>query len=91
MSLSPTTSNSSSFLFYSPLLPPPPTKQHSFLFSDGKHVIAAIKVCALAEKLDGVNHMSLVMGSFVDKLTFKDMFVVLKDKEEREQVRHLIL
>ncbi|KEH27530.1 TPR superfamily protein, putative [Medicago truncatula] len=59
--------------------------------ADGKHVIAAIKVCAHAEKVDGVNHMNLVMGSFVDKLTFNDMFVVLKDKADREQVRHLIL
>jgi hypothetical protein len=54
-------------------------------------VIAAIKVCALAEKVDGVIDMSLVMGSFVDNLTFKEMIVVLKDKEGREQVRHLIL
>ncbi|CAL5214059.1 unnamed protein product [Lathyrus oleraceus] len=54
----------------------------------GKHVIAAIKkVRALSELSDGVYDMRVVMGSFVGKLTFKEMCVVLKEQKGWRQVR----
>jgi len=54
----------------------------------GKHVIAAIKkVRALSEKADGGYDMRLEMSSFVTKLTFKEMCVVLKEQRGWRQVR----
>lgn len=54
----------------------------------GKHVIAAIKkVRALSEKPDGVYDMRMVMSSFVCKLTFKEMCIVLKEQKGWRQVR----
>ncbi|XP_045821273.1 pentatricopeptide repeat-containing protein At5g27270 isoform X1 [Trifolium pratense] len=54
----------------------------------GKHVVAAIKkVRALSEVSDGAYDMRMVMGSFVGKLTFKEMCVVLKEQKGWRQVR----
>lgn len=51
-------------------------------------MIAAIKkVRALSEMADGVYDMRVVMGSFVGKLTFKEMCVVLKEQKGWRQVR----
>ncbi|GAU23471.1 hypothetical protein TSUD_81530 [Trifolium subterraneum] len=52
----------------------------------GKHVIAAIKkVRSLSEVSE--YDMRMVMGSFVGKLTFKEMCVVLKEQKGWRQVR----
>uniref|UniRef100_A0A1J3CNJ3 Pentatricopeptide repeat-containing protein n=1 Tax=Noccaea caerulescens TaxID=107243 RepID=A0A1J3CNJ3_NOCCA len=54
----------------------------------GKHVVAAIKtVRGLSQKREGSGDMRLVMGSFVAKLTFRDMCVVLKEQRGWRQVR----
>ncbi|KAL5053887.1 hypothetical protein RYX36_034569 [Vicia faba] len=54
----------------------------------GKHVIAAIKkVRAVSEMPGGDYDMRLLMASFVGKLTFKDMCVVLKEQKGWRQVR----
>lgn len=54
----------------------------------GKHVVAAIKtVRALSQRREGSDDMRLVMGSFVAKLTFRDMCVVLKEQRGWRQVR----
>lgn len=54
----------------------------------GKHVVAAIKkVRALTRVPDGDYDMRMVMASFVGKLTFKEMCVVLKEQKGWRQVR----
>ncbi|XP_061363763.1 pentatricopeptide repeat-containing protein At5g27270 [Gastrolobium bilobum] len=54
----------------------------------GKHVVAAIKkVRALSQKHDGDYDMRMVMASFVGKLSFKEMCVVLKEQKGWRQVR----
>ncbi|CAA7044947.1 unnamed protein product [Microthlaspi erraticum] len=54
----------------------------------GKHVVAAIKtVRGLSQKREGGADMRLVMGSFVAKLSFRDMCVVLKEQRGWRQVR----
>ncbi|CAM8992161.1 unnamed protein product [Rhodiola kirilowii] len=53
--------------------------RHGHLY--GKHVVAAIKtVRGLAAKKEGEYDMRRVMGSFVTKLTFREMCVVLKEQ-----------
>ncbi|KAF3663821.1 Pentatricopeptide repeat-containing protein [Capsicum annuum] len=54
----------------------------------GKHVVAAIKrVRSLSGKADGSYDMREVMGSFVTKLSFREMCVVLKEQKGWRQVR----
>ncbi|KAJ1407323.1 Tetratricopeptide-like helical domain superfamily [Sesbania bispinosa] len=54
----------------------------------GKHVVAAIKkIRALSQRVDGDYDMRMVMGSFVGKLTFREMCVVLKEQKGWRQVR----
>lgn len=54
----------------------------------GKHVVAAIKrVRSLSVKAEGSYDMREVMGSFVTKLTFREMCVVLKEQRGWRQVR----
>ncbi|XP_074580591.1 E3 ubiquitin-protein ligase BRE1-like 1 [Curcuma longa] len=54
----------------------------------GKHVVAAIrKVRALAQLPDGSYNMREVMGSFVTKLSFKEMCTVLKEQRGWRQAR----
>ncbi|KAK1273246.1 Pentatricopeptide repeat-containing protein [Acorus gramineus] len=54
----------------------------------GKHVIAAIKtVRSLSGRAEGEYDMREVMGSFVMKLTFREMCVVLKEQKGWRQVR----
>lgn len=57
----------------------------------GKHVVAAIKkVRGLSQRREGSgadDNMRVVMGSFVAKLTFRDMCVVLKEQRGWRQVR----
>ncbi|XP_027166844.1 pentatricopeptide repeat-containing protein At5g27270 isoform X2 [Coffea eugenioides] len=54
----------------------------------GKHVVAAIKrVRSLSGKPEGSYDMREVMGSFVAKLTFREMCVVLKEQKGWRQVR----
>nr|UPT48670.1 pentatricopeptide repeat protein AaPPR582 [Agave angustifolia] len=54
----------------------------------GSHVMAAVKVVrVLAGRRDGEYDMREVMGSFVGKLTFRDMCVVLKEQRGWRQVR----
>ncbi|KAL0738720.1 hypothetical protein Bca4012_014930 [Brassica carinata] len=55
----------------------------------GKHVVAAIKtVRGLSQRREGSGaDMRVVMGSFVAKLTFRDMCVVLKEQRGWRQVR----
>lgn len=54
----------------------------------GKHVVAAIqKVRALAAQPEGSYDLREVMGSFVAKLTFREMCVVLKEQRGWRQVR----
>ena len=54
----------------------------------GKHVVAAIKrVRSLSGKPEGSFDMREVMGSFVAKLTFREMCVVLKEQKGWRQVR----
>ncbi|KAL1323354.1 hypothetical protein HN51_033690 [Arachis hypogaea] len=54
----------------------------------GKHVVAAIKkVRALSQRVDADYDMRMVMGSFVGKLTFREMCVVLKEQKGWRQVR----
>lgn len=56
----------------------------------GRHVVAAIKrVRALSEKADGEYDMRTVMSSFVGKLSFREMCVVLKEQKGWRQVRDL--
>ncbi|CAH8359812.1 unnamed protein product [Eruca vesicaria subsp. sativa] len=53
----------------------------------GKHVVAAIKkVRGLSQRREG-GDMRVVMGSFVAKLSFRDMCVVLKEQRGWRQVR----
>ncbi|KAJ7957282.1 Pentatricopeptide repeat-containing protein [Quillaja saponaria] len=60
--------------------------RHGHLY--GKHVVAAIKkVRALSQKTEGGYDMRMVMGSFVGKLTFREMCVVLKEQKGWRQVR----
>lgn len=54
----------------------------------GKHVVAAIqRVRSLAGKPEGSYDMREVMGSFVTKLTFREMCTVLKEQKGWRQVR----
>ncbi|RWW70052.1 hypothetical protein BHE74_00022303 [Ensete ventricosum] len=54
----------------------------------GKHVVAAIrKVRALAARPEGSYDMREVMASFVTKLSFREMCVVLKEQRGWRQVR----
>ncbi|KAI4352925.1 hypothetical protein L6164_007132 [Bauhinia variegata] len=54
----------------------------------GKHVVAAIKkVRALSQKSEGEYNMRMVMGSFVGKLSFREMCVVLKEQKGWRQAR----
>ncbi|XP_052186660.1 pentatricopeptide repeat-containing protein At5g27270 isoform X2 [Diospyros lotus] len=54
----------------------------------GKHVVAAIQtVRSLSGKPDGSYDMRRVMGSFVAKLTFKEMCIVLKEQKGWRQAR----
>lgn len=54
----------------------------------GKHVVAAIqRVRSLSGKPDGAYNMREVMGSFVAKLTFNEMCIVLKEQKGWRQVR----
>lgn len=56
----------------------------------GKHVVAAIKkVRGLSQRREEGSgaDMRVVMGSFVAKLTFRDMCVVLKEQRGWRQVR----
>ncbi|XP_052731222.1 pentatricopeptide repeat-containing protein At5g27270 isoform X3 [Vigna angularis] len=54
----------------------------------GKHVVAAIKkVRSLSQKVDGDYDMRMEMASFVGKLSFKEMCVVLKEQKGWRQVR----
>uniref|UniRef100_A0A7N0TZ08 PROP1-like PPR domain-containing protein n=1 Tax=Kalanchoe fedtschenkoi TaxID=63787 RepID=A0A7N0TZ08_KALFE len=54
-------------------------ERHGHLY--GKHVVAAIKaVRGLAGKKEGEYDMRRVMASFVTKLTFREMCVVLKEQ-----------
>ncbi|KAH0978665.1 hypothetical protein GBA52_005842 [Prunus armeniaca] len=56
----------------------------------GRHVVAAIKhVRALSEKAEGQYDMRTVMASFVGKLSFREMCVVLKEQRGWRQVRDL--
>lgn len=54
----------------------------------GKHVVAAIKtVRALSASREGEYDMRFVMASFVGKLSFREMCVVLKEQKGWRQVR----
>ncbi|CAL0329703.1 unnamed protein product [Lupinus luteus] len=54
----------------------------------GKHVVAAIKkVRALSQRVDGEYEMRMVMATFVGKLSFREMCVVLKEQKGWRQVR----
>lgn len=54
----------------------------------GKHVVAAIQIVrSLSSKPEGSYDMRKVMGSFVAKLTFREMCVVLKEQRGWRQVR----
>lgn len=54
----------------------------------GGHVVAAIKlVRSLSQKAEGEYDMRAVMGSFVGKLSFREMSVVLKEQRGWKQVR----
>lgn len=54
----------------------------------GKHVVAAIKtVRGLSQRREGSDDMRVVMSSFVTKLSFRDMCVVLKEQRGWRQVR----
>lgn len=54
----------------------------------GKHVVAAIrKVRALGGRPEGSYDMREVMASFVTKLSFREMCVVLKEQRGWRQVR----
>lgn len=54
----------------------------------GKHVVAAIKkVRALSRRAEGEYDMRMVMASFVGKLSFREMCVVLKEQKGWRQVR----
>ncbi|KAL1214874.1 Pentatricopeptide repeat-containing protein [Cardamine amara subsp. amara] len=54
----------------------------------GKHVVAAIKtVRGLSQRREGSDDMRIVMSSFVAKLSFRDMCVVLKEQRGWRQVR----
>ena len=54
----------------------------------GKHVVAAIKaVRSLSQKPEGGYDMRMVMGSFVAKLSFNEMCIVLKEQKAWRQVR----
>ncbi|CAA0813104.1 Pentatricopeptide repeat-containing protein [Striga hermonthica] len=54
----------------------------------GRHVVAAIKrVRSTSELREGEYDMREVMSSFVAKLTFKEMCVVLKEQKSWRQVR----
>ncbi|KAK2972854.1 hypothetical protein RJ640_028382 [Escallonia rubra] len=54
----------------------------------GKHVVAAVqKVRSLSGRPEGSYDMREVMGSFVTKLTFREMCTVLKEQKGWRQVR----
>lgn len=54
----------------------------------GKHVVAAIKkVRALSQRAEGQYDMRMVMGSFVGKLSFREMCAVLKEQKGWRQAR----
>lgn len=54
----------------------------------GKHVVAAIRVVrSLSVRTEGSYDMREVMGSFVAKLTFREMCVVLKEQKGWRQIR----
>ncbi|XVF56533.1 hypothetical protein PTKIN_Ptkin06aG0128700 [Pterospermum kingtungense] len=54
----------------------------------GKHVVAAIKaVRAMGQRREGEVDVRRVMGSFVGKLSFREMCVVLKEQKNWRQVR----
>ncbi|KAB2598903.1 pentatricopeptide repeat-containing protein [Pyrus ussuriensis x Pyrus communis] len=73
-----------------------PEQMVSYLHDDrnghlyGRHVVAAIKhVRALSEKSEGKYDMRAAMASFVGKLSFREMCVVLKEQKSWRQVRDL--
>lgn len=54
----------------------------------GKHVVAAIRhVRSLSQKTEGDYDMRMEMASFVGKLTFREMCIVLKEQKGWRQVR----
>ncbi|OVA02833.1 Pentatricopeptide repeat [Macleaya cordata] len=54
----------------------------------GKHVVAAIRIVRnLSTRAEGSYNMREVMSSFVTKLTFKEMCIVLKEQKGWRQVR----
>ena len=54
----------------------------------GKHVVAAIRhVRSLSQKTEGEYDMRMEMASFVEKLTFREMWSVLKEQKGWRQVR----
>lgn len=54
----------------------------------GRHVVAAIRIVrSLSAKAEGSYDMRQVMSSFVTKLTFREMCVVLKEQRGWRQVR----
>ncbi|KAA0042408.1 pentatricopeptide repeat-containing protein [Cucumis melo var. makuwa] len=54
----------------------------------GKHVVAAIRhVRSLSQKTEGEYDMRMEMASFVEKLTFREMCIVLKEQKGWRQVR----
>ena len=54
----------------------------------GKHVVAAIRlVRSLSARPEGSYNMREVMGSFVAKLSFREMCVVLKEQRGWRQAR----
>ncbi|KAL8167001.1 hypothetical protein V2J09_008500 [Rumex salicifolius] len=54
----------------------------------GKHVVAAVRtVRALSQRPEGSYDMRRAMSSFVAKLTFREMCVVLKEQKSWRQVR----
>ncbi|THG09889.1 pentatricopeptide repeat-containing protein At5g27270 isoform X2 [Camellia sinensis] len=58
----------------------------------GKHVVAAIQqVRSLSGRPEGSYNMRVVMGSFVAKLSFKEMCIVLKEQKGWRQARDFFL
>ncbi|KAG6571207.1 Pentatricopeptide repeat-containing protein, partial [Cucurbita argyrosperma subsp. sororia] len=57
----------------------------------GKHVVAAIKhVRSLSQRAEGEYDMRMEMASFVGKLTFREMCIVLKEQKGWRQVRDVL-
>ncbi|EXC04359.1 hypothetical protein L484_015986 [Morus notabilis] len=54
----------------------------------GRHVVAAVKrVRTLSQRAEGEYDMRMVMASFVGKLSFREMCVVLKEQKGWKQAR----